>query len=147
MSCSWLPPLRLDVVDVRVLALPDRLHDLADVHAVLDHRVADGHVLQRHLVADRNILPAFEFEGAVLIENEAGERRSCADAFDDDDGDRVFWIVQYAMDHGGSWAVVAPAAGAFRYPDRSDPVAASQLYHPDHLHNFYADPRLAAHAP
>src|SRR6185437_4933401 len=62
MSCSWLPPLRLDVVDVRVLALPDRLHDLADVHAVLDHRVANGHVLQRHLVADWNILPAFELE-------------------------------------------------------------------------------------
>src|SRR6476661_9509233 len=53
------PTFGLDVVDVGVLALPYRLHDLADVDAVLDHRFADRHVLQRDLVADWNILPAF----------------------------------------------------------------------------------------
>ncbi len=37
-------------------AFADRLHDLADVDAVLDDGVADRHVLQRDLVADRNVL-------------------------------------------------------------------------------------------
>jgi hypothetical protein len=36
---------------VRVLALRDRRYDLADVDAVLDHRIADGHVLERDLDA------------------------------------------------------------------------------------------------
>jgi GntR family transcriptional regulator len=97
------PPLGLDVVDVGVLPLADRLHDLADVHAVLDDGIADGHVLKRNLVADRNVLAAFELDRAVLVEDETGETRTGPDAFDDDDGDRVVGIVQYAMDHGDSW--------------------------------------------
>src|SRR5690348_11001799 len=104
MTRRGLPALGLDVVDVGMLALPDRLHDLADVHAILDHRVPDGHVLQRHLVADRDVLAALELDSAVLVENESGQRRSRLDAFDDDDGDAVVRVMQYAVDHGSSWA-------------------------------------------
>ena len=91
-----------------MLALADRLHDLADVHAVLDDGIADGHVFQRHLVADRNVLAALEFDGAVFVENQAGEFRSGADTLNDDDGDAVVGVVQYAMDHGKFLAVEAP---------------------------------------
>src|SRR6476620_2011275 len=55
-----LPAFGLDVVDVGMLALPYRLHDLADVDAVFDDGVADRHVFQRHLVTDRDVLPAFQ---------------------------------------------------------------------------------------
>src|SRR5689334_15023064 len=94
------PPLRLNVVDMRVIALPDRLYDLPDVDAILDHGVANLHVLQRHLVADRDVLPAFELDRPVLVEDQSGQRRSGLDAFDDDDGDAVVRVMQYAVDHG-----------------------------------------------
>ena len=80
--------------------LRDRLHHLADVDAVLDHRVAHRHVLQRDLVADRNVLHALQRDRPVLVEDEPGERRAGLDAFDDDDRDRIVGIVQHAMNHG-----------------------------------------------
>ena len=82
-------------------ALADRLHDLADVDAVLDDGVADRHVLQRDLVADRDVLRALERDRPVLVQDESGQRRSGLDAFDDHDGDRIVGIVQYAMNHVG----------------------------------------------
>src|SRR5512139_3695970 len=48
-----LPALRLDVVDVQVLARADVLHRAADVDAVLDDGVAALDRLDRDLVADR----------------------------------------------------------------------------------------------
>ena len=51
--CS--PPLRLDVVDVHVLALADVGDRLADVLAVLPDRVARLDVVERDLVADRDV--------------------------------------------------------------------------------------------
>src|SRR5262245_47467269 len=45
-SMLMSPPLRLDVLHVRVLALGDRRHDLADIDPVLDDGVARLVVLQ-----------------------------------------------------------------------------------------------------
>src|SRR4029079_18765170 len=95
------PPLRLDVVNVRVLPLLYGRHDLPNVDTVLDHRVARLHVLQRDLVADRNVLHARQRDRAVFIQDQAGERGPRLDALDDDDGDRIFRIVQYAVNHFG----------------------------------------------
>jgi len=86
-------------VHVSVLALGDRLHHLADVHTVLDDGVAHRQVLQRDLVAEGYVLHAGQRDGAIFVEDEAGQRRPGLDAFDDDDRDRIGRIVQYAMDH------------------------------------------------
>src|SRR5262245_58323908 len=99
-SASPSPPLRLDVVHMRVLPCLDRRHDLADVHAVFDHGVAELQVLERDLVAERNILDASERDLAVLVEDQPGERLSGLNAFDDDHRDRILGVVQYAMNHG-----------------------------------------------
>src|SRR5689334_7125474 len=106
------PPFGLDVVDVRTLTLADRLHDLADVDAVLDHRIAGRHVIQRDLVSDRDVLAALECDGSILVEDQSGERRPGMDALDDDDRNAVIGVVQYAMDHGGSWQLARRRPGA-----------------------------------
>src|SRR5262245_44400571 len=49
------PPLRLDVVDVGVLAHLDRRDHAADVHAVLDHRRILRQLLDGELVADGDV--------------------------------------------------------------------------------------------
>jgi hypothetical protein len=56
---------------------------------------------------------AFELDRAVFVEAEARQRCPGLDAFDDDDGDAVVGVVQYAMDHGSSWQL-ARHAGRIR---------------------------------
>src|SRR5512139_3397288 len=55
MTGFSLPALRLDVVDVQMLAGADVLHRAADIHAVLDDGVAGPDRLDRELVADRDV--------------------------------------------------------------------------------------------
>jgi len=77
---------------------------------------------QRHLVADRNVLPAFELDRPILVEDQSGQRRSGLDAFDDDDRDAVVRVMQYAVDHGISCQrIERPAArsGDARRPQRA----------------------------
>ena len=105
-------PLRLDVVDVRMLPLGDRLHHLADVDAVLDDRGAHRHVVQRDLVAKRNVLHARQRDRPVLVEDEAGQRSAGLDALDHHHGDRILGVVQYAMNHRQSSGEDAPSGRA-----------------------------------
>src|SRR5690349_2093649 len=99
MSSASSPPLRLDVVHMRVLAGLDRSHRAADVDAVFDDGIADVYILQRDLVAERDVLGAAERDRAVLIEDEAGQLLSRFDALDHHDGHGIAGVMQNTMDH------------------------------------------------
>ena len=66
-----LPALRLDVVDVQVLAGADVLDRAADIHAVLDDGVARPDRPDRQLVADRDVRPGVELDHLVLVHDPA----------------------------------------------------------------------------
>src|SRR5262249_42318719 len=112
----WSPPLGLDVVNVGVLSRLDGCNDLPDVDAVLDDRVAHVHVAQGNLVSERNVLGARQAGGAVLVENQSGQCLSGLDAFDDDDGNGILGVVQYAVNHrrefAADWGNVSSLRGA-----------------------------------
>src|SRR6266542_5277021 len=68
------PAFGLDVVNMCMLPGFDRSHDLADVHAVLDDGVADIHILESNLVSQRDVVSAGQVDGAVLVEDQPGQR-------------------------------------------------------------------------
>jgi hypothetical protein len=74
-------------MDVRVLSGLDRCDDLADIDAILDHRIAYVHVLQGDLLSQRDVLRAAQIYRPVLVEDQPGQSLSSLDAFDDDNGD------------------------------------------------------------
>src|SRR5688572_25333080 len=82
-----------------MLAATDRLHYLADVDAVLDHRVARLVVLQRDLVADRDVALRGHLDVLVILHDPAGERLAGLDTLDDDHADAVAFLVHDEMDH------------------------------------------------
>src|SRR5689334_25114326 len=75
------PALGLDVVNVGMLARLDRRDDLADVDAILDHRIAHVQVLEGNLVSERDVLRAAQIDRPVLVEDQSGQRLSGLDAF------------------------------------------------------------------
>src|SRR5262245_53226084 len=96
------PPFRLDVLHVRVLALGDRRHDLADVDAVLDDGVARLVVLQSQLVADRDVALRDDADVLVVFHDPAGQLLAGLDPLDHDDAYAVALLVHYEMDHCGT---------------------------------------------
>src|SRR5687767_566204 len=114
MSRCSLPALGLEVLHVRVLAARDRRHHLADVDAVLDHRVARLVVLQRELVADGDIAPGGDLELLVVLHDPADQLLALFHALDDDDADAVALLMHDKMDHSAprSWTRIlfAPRA-------------------------------------
>src|SRR4029079_9530009 len=95
------PALGLDVVDVGMLARLDRGDDLADVDAILDHRIAHLQFLEGNLVSERDVLRAAQIDRPVLVEDQPGQRLSGLDAFDDDHGDRIVGVMQHTVDQCG----------------------------------------------
>src|ERR1700690_1444798 len=96
---SWLPPLRLDVVHVRMLADLDRRDGAADVDAVLDHRVLVGQLLDRQLVADGDVALRAHLDFLVLVHDPAGELLAGLNAFDYDHADRIVLVMHYKVNH------------------------------------------------
>src|SRR3989442_44814 len=94
-----LPAPGFDVMDMKMLALLDRLHHSSDVDAVLDHGIAGPVVLQRHLVADRNVAFGGHVDVFVVFHDPAVELLAGLDAFDDDHSDAVAFFMHYEMDH------------------------------------------------
>ncbi len=131
-----VPTLRFDVMDVQMLALADRLDHLADVDAVLDHRVAGLVVLERDLVADRDVaLRRHHREVLVVFHDPAGERLAGLHAFDHDDADAIAFFVDNEMNHGALFyshvrgrkcapplPAVARRPGSFDAPARAAPL-------------------------
>jgi len=95
------PPLGLQVLHVRVLAARDRRHHLADVDAVLDHRVAGLVVLQRQLVADRDVALRRHPDLLVVFHDPADQLLARLHALDHDDADAIALLMHDEMDHSG----------------------------------------------
>src|ERR1700694_1313833 len=86
-------------MDMKMLALSDRLHHFSDVDAVLDHRIAGPVILQGYLVADRDVVPGGHVDVFIVFHDPAIELLAGLDVFDDDDTDSVALFMHHEMDH------------------------------------------------
>src|SRR6267142_477080 len=93
------PALRLDVVNVGVLADFNRRHGAADVDAVLDHGIFGGERANGELVTDRDVALCTNLDLSVLIHDPAGQVLGGLYAFDDHHTHRVTFIVHNEMNH------------------------------------------------
>src|SRR5215471_14541393 len=93
------PPLRLDVVHVRMLADLDVGDGLTDVEAVLDDGVALPDRLRGDLMADGNVVHRLHLDGGVVLHHPADQLLPGLDALDDGDTDGVLLVMHEKMDH------------------------------------------------
>src|SRR5262245_43413510 len=121
------PALRLDVVDVGVLAALDVRHRPADVLAIFQDRVARLDVGEGDLVPDRHVMLRLEPEGRVRFGDQAQHVCTRLQTFNDHDPDRVLGAVDEAVRNAHCEVLIegAPAATA---PALSRPIAREVLY-------------------
>src|SRR6185295_7399873 len=84
---------------MRVLAARDRRHHLADVDAVLDHRVPRFVVFQCQFVADRDVAFGGDAYFLVVLHDPADQFLALLHALDDDHADAIAFFMHDEMDH------------------------------------------------
>ena len=88
-----LPAFSLDVVHVGVIPDGHRCDYLPNIRAVFDNCVAYDHVFNGHLVADGYGRVGFDGDGSVVIQNQGVHVLASLNAFNNNNGDAVFFFV------------------------------------------------------